>query len=215
MGERKMKKGIFITLEGPDGSGKSTIIKLMEKYLDDNDINYISTREPGGINISEQIREIILNRENTAMDPRTEALLYAASRRQHLAERVIPAIEENKLVICDRFIDSSLAYQGYARGIGMEEVMKINEFAIDRYMPDLTIYFDLSPEIGIDRISKNKEREINRLDLEKMDFHRKVREGYLILLERYPERIKKIDASQSIENVFDDVKRLMMISLGL
>lgn len=210
-----MKKGIFITLEGPDGSGKSTIIKLMEKYLDDNDINYISTREPGGINISEQIREIILNRENTAMDPRTEALLYAASRRQHLAERVIPAIEENKLVICDRFIDSSLAYQGYARGIGMEEVMKINEFAIDRYMPDLTIYFDLSPEIGIDRISKNKEREINRLDLEKMDFHRKVREGYLILLERYPERIKKIDASQSIENVFDDVKRLMMISLGL
>ncbi|MEA4825392.1 MAG: dTMP kinase [Clostridium sp.] len=210
-----MKKGIFITLEGPDGSGKSTIIKLMEKYLDDNDINYISTREPGGINISEQIREIILNRENTAMDPRTEALLYAASRRQHLAERVIPAIEENKLVICDRFIDSSLAYQGYARGIGMEEVMKINEFAIDRYMPDLTIYFDLSPEIGIDRISKNKEREINRLDLEKMDFHRKVREGYLILLERYPERIKKIDASQSIENVFDDVKRLMMISVGL
>lgn len=210
-----MKKGIFITLEGPDGSGKSTIIKLMEKYLDDNDINYISTREPGGINISEQIREIILNRENTAMDPRTEALLYAASRRQHLAERVIPAIEENKLVICDRFIDSSLAYQGYARGIGMEEVMKINEFAIDKYMPDLTIYFDLSPEIGIDRISKNKEREINRLDLEKMDFHRKVREGYLILLERYPERIKKIDASQSIENVFNDVKRLMMISLEL
>lgn len=210
-----MKKGIFITLEGPDGSGKSTIIKLMEKYLDDNDINYISTREPGGINISEQIREIILNRENTAMDPRTEALLYAASRRQHLAERVIPAIEENKLVICDRFIDSSLAYQGYARGIGMEEVMKINEFAIDRYMPDLTIYFDLSPEIGLDRISKNKDREINRLDLEKMDFHRKVREGYLILLERYPERIKKIDASQSIENVFNDVKRLMMISLEL
>lgn len=210
-----MKKGMFITLEGPDGSGKSTIIKLMEKYLDDNDINYISTREPGGINISEQIREIILNRENTAMDPRTEALLYAASRRQHLAERVIPAIEENKLVICDRFIDSSLAYQGYARGIGMEEVMKINEFAIDRYMPDLTIYFDLSPEIGLDRISKNKDREINRLDLEKMDFHRKVREGYLILLERYPERIKKIDASQSIENVFNDVKRLMMISLEL
>lgn len=210
-----MKKGMFITLEGPDGSGKSTIIKLMEKYLEDNNINYISTREPGGINISEQIREIILNKENTAMDPRTEALLYAASRRQHLAERVIPAIEENKIVICDRFIDSSLAYQGYARGIGMEEVMKINKFAIDKYMPDLTIYFDLSPEIGLDRISKNKEREINRLDLEKVDFHRKVREGYLILLERYPERIKKIDASQSIEDVFNDVKKLMMISLGL
>lgn len=131
-----MKKGLFVTLEGPEGSGKSTIIKMIEEDLNKSKIEYVSTREPGGIDIAEQIREVILNKSNTAMDKRTEALLYAASRRQHMAEKVIPALEDGKIVICDRFIDSSLAYQGYARGIGMDEVMKINEFAIEGYMPD-------------------------------------------------------------------------------
>ena len=201
-----MNKGAFITLEGPEGSGKTTIVKMIEKYLSENNIEYISTREPGGINISEQIRDVILNKDNVAMDARTEALLYVASRRQHLAERVIPAIKEGKVVICDRFIDSSLAYQGYARGIGIDEVMAINEFAIDGYMPDLTLYLDIEPEEGLKRISKNNEREVNRLDLEALDFHKKVREGYFKLLERYPNRIKKINANQPVDKVFEEVK---------
>lgn len=204
-----MKQGLFITLEGPEGSGKSTVIKLIEEYLKDKNIEFISTREPGGIEISEQIREIILNKNNTAMDSRTEALLYAAARRQHLVERVIPALEENKVVICDRFVDSSLAYQGYARGIGMDQVMEINRFAIDKYMPDLTIYLDIDPRLGLERISKNKDREVNRLDLEKLDFHKRVREGYMILLKENPDRIKLIDASRGILEVFEDIKKLL------
>lgn len=201
-----MNKGMFITLEGPEGSGKSTVLKMICEYLEENNIDYISTREPGGINISEQIREVILNKNNTKMDSRTEALLYAASRRQHLSEKVIPALKEGKIVICDRFIDSSLAYQGYARGIGMNKVMQINEFAIDEYMPNLTLYFDIDPKIGLDRISKNQDREVNRLDLEKLQFHKKVREGYLTILHNNPNRVKLIDASKTIEEVFKQVK---------
>ncbi|MCD3350744.1 dTMP kinase [Clostridium botulinum D/C] len=204
-----MNKGVFITLEGPDGSGKTTIVKMIEKYLKENNVDYISTREPGGINISEQIREIILDTKNTEMDARTEALLYVASRRQHLAERVIPALKLGKIVICDRFIDSSLAYQGYARGIGIDEVMSINEFAIDGYMPNLTLYLDIEPEIGLKRISQNDKREVNRLDLEKLDFHKKVREGYFKVLEKYPNRINKINANQPIDKVFEDVKNYL------
>ncbi|KEI16429.1 dTMP kinase [Clostridium haemolyticum] len=208
-----MKKGVFITLEGPEGSGKTTIVKMIERYLKENNIDYISTREPGGINISEQIREIILDRENTEMDARTEALLYVASRRQHLSERVIPALKSGKIVICDRFIDSSLAYQGYARGIGIDEVMSINEFAIDGYMPNLTLYLDIDPEIGLRRISENAKREVNRLDLEKLDFHKKVREGYFKVLKKFPNRIKKINANQPIDKVFQDVKNYLKFTV--
>lgn len=204
-----MKEGVFITLEGPEGSGKSTIIKLLEGYFNEKGIDYVSTREPGGINIAEQIRNVILDKNNTAMDGRTEALLYAASRRQHMFEKVIPALKNGKVVICDRFVDSSLAYQGYARGLGIGEVMKINEFAIEGYMPNLTLYLDINPEIGLDRIAKNKDREVNRLDLEKLDFHKRVREGYLILLEKYPDRIKKINAERSIEVVFGQIKDIL------
>lgn len=204
-----MKEGVFITLEGPEGSGKSTIIKLLEGYFNEKGTEYIATREPGGINIAEQIRNVILDKKNTAMDGRTEALLYAASRRQHMVERVIPALKDGKVVICDRFIDSSLAYQGYARGIGIDEVIKINEFAIEGYMPNLTLYLDIKPEIGLERIAKNKDREVNRLDLEKLDFHTKVREGYFILLEKYPDRIKKINAEASIEVVFGEIKDIL------
>ena len=204
-----MKQGLFITLEGPEGSGKSTIIKLLEEYLSEMNIEFISTREPGGIEISEQIREIILNKNNITMDSRTEALLYAAARRQHLTERVIPALEKNKVVICDRFVDSSLAYQGYARGIGMNQVMEINKFAIDKYIPDLTIYLDIDPKLGLERIAKNKDREVNRLDLEKLDFHKRVREGYMILLKENPDRIKLVDASKDILEVFANIKKLL------
>ncbi|MED4204757.1 dTMP kinase [Neobacillus mesonae] len=204
-----MKRGIFITFEGPDGAGKSTIISMVARQLK----NALLTREPGGIEIAEQIRRVILDRENTAMDPRTEALLYAAARRQHLVERVKPALEEGKIVLCDRFVDSSLAYQGYARGLGIEEVWTINQFAIEQMMPDITIYFDIEPEIGLKRINQNKGREINRLDLEDLEFHQKVREGYHILLERFSNRMVKINAAESIEEVFQ--KTLQMIEKRL
>lgn len=203
-------KGLFITFEGPEGAGKTTILSKLVKELEERGHRVVSTREPGGIKISERIREIILNKEHTMMDARTEALLYAAARRQHLVEKVIPALEENMIVLCDRFIDSSLAYQGYARGIGIEEVLKINEFAIENVMPDITLYFDIKPEKGLERISKNEQREINRLDLEHLEFHYKVYEGYQNVINLFPYRIKAINADQSIESVFHEVKKILI-----
>lgn len=200
---------IFITLEGPDGSGKTTIAKMIVETLEKRGYEVVFTREPGGISISEQIRDIILNKENTEMDGRTEALLYAASRRQHIAQKIIPALKENKVVICDRFLDSSLAYQGVGRGIGIDEVLSINQFAIDNTMPALTIYFDITPEVGLQRINANKDREVNRLDLEKAAFHNLVRNGYLEVAARFPERIKKIDASLSVEEVYNSAIKLI------
>lgn len=208
-----MKKGMFIVFEGPEGSGKTTVGKIIENYLKELNIDFITTREPGGIAISEKIREVILDKENTKMDGRTEALLYAAARRQHLVEKVVPALNEGKVVLCDRFVDSSLAYQGHARGLGMDEIMRINEFAIDGCMPKLTILFDLAPEIGLERIAENKDREINRLDLEKIEFHYKVRAGYLMLCEKYSDRIKKIDASKTLREVVEDTKDIIIALL--
>lgn len=197
-----MEKGIFITIEGPDGSGKTTILQMLAENLEKEGHAVVATREPGGIEIAEQIRKVILDPENTAMDPRTEALLYAAARRQHLAEKVKPALNAGKVVLCDRFVDSSLAYQGHARGLGIDEVYSINEFAIENMMPAMTLYFDVAPEIGLERINKNKGREVNRLDMEKLEFHQKVREGYMIIAERFPDRIAKIDASKELEAVY-------------
>lgn len=201
-----MANGIFITIEGPDGSGKTTIINMLVKNLKNEGFGVVATREPGGIEIAEQIRQVILDRDNTAMDPRTEALLYAAARRQHLAEKVKPALERGEIILCDRFVDSSLAYQGHARGLGIDEVYSINEFAIENMMPQLTLYFDVCPEVGLERINKNKGREVNRLDLENLEFHQKVREGYMILAERFPERIVKIDASKQLDSVYEEAE---------
>ena len=198
-----MEKGIFITIEGPEGAGKTTIIEMLLEKLESEGYPIMKTREPGGIEISEQIRSVILNKNNTAMDGRTEALLYAAARRQHLVEKVLPAIEQGFIVLCDRFIDSSLAYQGFARGIGMDEVYSINTFAIDNRMPDATLYFDIDPEIGMKRINDHKGREVNRLDLENLEFHRKVREGYQLLSRKYSNRIIEIDASQPLQKVYE------------
>lgn len=195
-------KGIFITFEGPEGAGKTTIIKKLEKKLEKAGKDVVVTREPGGIVISEKIREIILHKEHTEMDARTEALLYAAARRQHLVEKVIPALHKGKIVLCDRFVDSSLAYQGYARGLGIQEVLEINQFAITGMMPNLTLFFDILPEKGLARITSNQNREINRLDLEKLDFHQKVYEGYKKIIEMFPNRIKVINADQPLEKVF-------------
>lgn len=175
----------------------------------------ITSREPGGIEIAEQIRSIILDTNNTKMEARTEALLYAAARRQHLVEKIIPSLEQGKVFICDRFIDSSLVYQGHARGLGIDEVLRINQFAIDRLYPDLTLFLDVIPEEGLRRIHSRKGREINRLDLESLDFHRKVREGYLIVAERFADRIVSIDANRDIDDVFASVKQHLERFLSL
>ncbi len=204
-----MKKRLFIAFEGGEGAGKSTILDKIYDWMKDENIPCIKTREPGGIKISEQIRSVILDNNNTEMDERTEALLYAAARRQHLVEKIIPALNEGKVVLCDRFIDSSLAYQGYARGIGMDEILEINNFAIGEYMPNLSIFFDLDPSEGLKRINKDNNREVNRLDNEKLDFHNKVREGYYKILEKDKDRIVKIDASKSIDKVYEDVKYII------
>ncbi len=192
---------MFITLEGPEGSGKTTAVEYAVKALEEKGYQIVRTREPGGTPIAEQIRNVILDKANTNMDPRTEALLYAASRRQHLVEKVWPALKEGKIVICDRYLDSSLAYQGGARGLGIDNILNVNLFATENTFPDLTLLFDITPEEGLKRISANANREVNRLDLEKLDFHHKVRNTFLELAKRYPERFVIIDASKSREEV--------------
>lgn len=199
----------FITFEGGEGSGKTTLIELLVSELRENGYDIIQTREPGGSKIAEQIRNVILNIENTNMDYITEAYLYAASRRQHLSEVIIPALNANKIVICDRFIDSSLAYQGYARGIGIDKVYKINEYATNGLLPDLTIYIDVDPTIGLNRIKTNH-RKVDRFDLEELAFHKKVREGYLEVAKMFSERIKIIDGNRNIEDIYKDVKQLIL-----
>lgn len=199
--------GIFITLEGGDGAGKTSILPSLEKKLTMMGYDVLSTREPGGIEIAEKIRKIVLDPKHTTMDGRTEALLYAAARRQHLVEKVLPALEKGKIVLCDRFIDSSLAYQGYARGLGMDEVFTINQFAVQDCMPDITLLFDIEPKKGLERITANIDREKNRLDLENILFHEQVYEAYQILISRYPERIRVINADQSFKQVETDTMR--------
>lgn len=209
-----MKKGLFIVFEGGEGTGKTTAIESVYDWIREKGLYCIKTREPGGIKISEEIRQVILDKENAKMDGKTEALLYAAARRQHLVEKVIPALESGYIVLCDRFIDSSLAYQGYARGLGIDEVMSINEFAIGKYMPDISILFDLDPKIGLERINSNNEREVNRLDLEKLDFHEKVREGYNIVYNSNKHRIVKINAEKTKEEVFKDIQNIILEKLN-
>ncbi|ACA37686.1 thymidylate kinase [Lysinibacillus sphaericus CBAM5] len=205
-----MNSNLFITFEGPEGAGKTTVIQKIAERLAEKNIDVLATREPGGIEIAEKIRTIILNPAHTAMDERTEALLYAAARSQHYFEKVRPALDAGKLVICDRFIDSSLAYQGYARGIGIDEVLSINEFAIGKKLPDMTILFDIAPEVGLARIYATGNREVNRLDVESLPFHQKVHEGYLLLVERYPERIRMVNADQDIDSVVEEVWSLLL-----
>ena len=204
---------MFITIEGPEGSGKTTAVDAAVKELEKLGYQIVRTREPGGTPIAEQIRNVILDKNNTAMDQRTEALLYAASRRQHLVEKVWPALKEGKIVVCDRYLDSSLAYQGGARGLGVDNILQVNSFATEGTFPDLTLLFDLDPEIGLARIAANSDREVNRLDLEKIEFHKKVRNTFLELAKRYPERFVVIDASQSREEVAKKTLEVMLSRL--
>ncbi|MBQ6478796.1 MAG: dTMP kinase [Erysipelotrichaceae bacterium] len=201
-------KGYFITFEGPDGSGKTTVATAVCEELKKRGYEVIHTREPGGIEISEKIRNIILDPENTMMDAKTEALLYAASRRQHLVEKVFPALEAGKIVICERFLDSSLAYQGYGRQLGFDEVLEINLFAIDRTYPDLTVYLDVDEKVGLDRLSDRSFKD--RLDQESIDFHHRVSQGYQEVLRRFKDRIRIVDASRSREEVIGDSLNLIL-----
>lgn len=196
-------RGKFITVEGPDGAGKSSVVKglkpLLEEYTNQS---IIVTREPGGSVIAEEIRSLLLNPEHKKMDDRTEALLYAASRRQHVMEKILPALNEGKIVLCDRFVDSSLAYQGNARGIGIENVWKINKFAIEDLKPDITIYLEVDAETGLNRIQHVKSnRTKDRLELEEIAFHQKVQEGYEKIIQKQSSRFLRIDASLPQEDV--------------
>lgn len=198
-------RGLFITIEGPDGSGKSTQIENIRKFFSDKNIEIVFTREPGGTPIGERIREIILDNRFKEMDPMTEAMLYAASRAQHVAEIIRPALESGKTVICDRFVDSSLAYQGYGRGLG-DDVEIINSYAVKECVPDVTFLMKLDPDIGKHRIEENRDNQ-DRLEHEKLEFHRKVYNGYLELEEKYPDRIVGIDASLGIDEIRDEIYR--------
>lgn len=200
-------KGKFITFEGCEGSGKSTQLRLLSERLKKEGVPFILTREPGGSDIAEQIRKIILDGKNTAMCDECEALLYAAARVQHLQEVVKPALDAGKLVICDRYVDSSFAYQGYARGLGAEFIADINSFALSAYMPDLTVFLNISPAEAFKR--KHGADENDRMEQLGMAFHERVYRGYLSLIEKYP-RICAVDCSgtkwQTADRIFELLK---------
>lgn len=206
---------MFITIEGPEGSGKSTVANIIVRRLEQLGYDVVHTREPGGTPIAESIRNVILDKNNTNLDARAEALLYAASRRQHLVEKVWPALKEGKIVICDRYLDSSLAYQGGARGLGVDNILNINMFATEGTFPDVTLLFDITPEEGLKRIAANANREVNRLDLEKIDFHHKVRQTFLELADKYKDRYIIIDASKPLENVVEQAWEQIIKKLGI
>lgn len=197
------KTGKFITFEGCDGCGKSTQLKMLSNYLAEKGIPHIFTREPGGGKISEAIREILLSGKNMEMTDECEALLYAASRVQHLRDRVDPALQEGKLVICDRYVDSSLAYQGYGRGLGVEFIGKINAYALENYLPDVTIFIDLSPEAAFKR--KHGADQNDRLELAGMEFHNRVYEGFKALAKENPDRFVCINGEQTPDEIFAQV----------
>lgn len=196
-----MNKGFFITFEGPDGSGKSTQIRKLKNKLEDKGFETVLTREPGGTAISENIREMILDVNNSEMDSLTEALLYAAARSQHVVQIIMPALSIGKTVICDRFMDSSIAYQGYGRKLG-NQVRIINEYAVRGISPDITFLLLLDPSIGKGRIK----REYDRLESEENKFHEDVHQGYIELAKSNPNRIITIDATKSIVEIEKEIE---------
>lgn len=208
-----MKNGIIISFEGPDGAGKTTVLEQVLPVLQEKGYDIVTTREPGGVEIAERIRDVILDVNHVVMDSKAELLLYMAARRQHYVEKVLPALEVGKVVLIDRFIDSSIAYQGAGRGLDKDIITRLNDFATDGRKPDLTLYFDVESEIGLARIAKNAEREVNRLDLEKLDMHKRVREGYLVLTEQ-EKRIVTIDASRELADVVSETLHTILEQLA-
>ena len=198
-------KGYFISVEGGDGSGKSTQIRKIETYLQEKGLEYILTREPGGTPVAEKIRELILDPANKALTGRAEMLLYAASRAQHVEEKILPALEEGKVVLSDRFTDSSIAYQAYGRGLG-DMVAEVNRIATGGKEPDLTIFLNITPAAGMARKNNQDGHVLDRLELEKAAFHETVYEGYLALARESGGRIADIDADRPAEEVFADIK---------
>lgn len=203
-------KGLFISFEGNDGSGKSSVIEAVRNELVKMGFEIVQTREPGGSKIAEKIRTVILDKNNVGMDARTEALLYASSRREHIQKTILPAIYSGKIVLCDRFIDSSLAYQGYARGLGIDEVYRINEFATEGVVPDLTLLVCVKPEVGLARIKNNHRGELDRLEMEEMSFHQKVYEGYLEVQKKFHHRIMIIDGEKTKAEVKEEALQVVL-----
>ncbi len=200
-----MENGKFITFEGTDGSGKTTQIKLLEEYLKDKGYEVVLSREPGGTKVSELIRDLILDPANTEIVPLTEMILYAASRAQHVAQVIKPAIEAGKIVICDRFVDSSYAYQGCGRGLDLRLIADVNRVAIDGISPDVTFFLDIDPETAIKR--RIDATGADRIEQEKLDFHKRVYEGYKKMSLLFPDRIMTIDAEKSIDEISSQLNR--------
>ncbi|PYG89188.1 dTMP kinase [Ruminiclostridium sufflavum DSM 19573] len=198
-----MKNGKFITFEGTDGSGKTTQIKLLEGYVREKGYEVVLSREPGGTKVSESIRDIILDPSNTDITPLTEMIMYAASRAQHVAQVIRPAVEAGKVVICDRFVDSSYAYQGSGRGVDLRIIADVNRVAIDGMSPDMTFFLDIAPETAIKR--RINASGADRIEQEKIDFHRRVYEGYKKMALLFPERIRAIDANKSISEISSQI----------
>jgi len=202
-----MQKGIFITFEGTDGSGKTTQIKLVEDYVREKGYEVVLTREPGGTKVSELIRDLILDPINDEIVPLTEMILYAASRAQHVAQVIKPAIDMGKIVICDRFVDSSYAYQGCGRGVDLKIVADVNRVAIDGTVPDITFFLDIDPEIAIKR--RINSTGADRIEQEKIDFHTRVYDGYKKMAMFYSDRIKTIDANKSIKDISSQINEYL------
>lgn len=200
-----MKKGLFITFEGGDGSGKTTQINLLKYYLKSKNIEAITVREPGGVSISEKIRCLILDNQNTDMDKITEMLLYAAARAQLVSQVILPALNQGRAVICDRFVDSSYVYQGFARGLGIDVVQNVNNIATQKLVPDITFFMDIDPTTAMNR--RLNCGNPDRLENEGVSFQEKVYEGYIELSKMFPNRIKTINASLGIEEIFSDIKK--------
>ena len=203
-------KSYFISFEGPDGSGKSTVLKQVVAEIGPRlKTQYLVTREPGGSKIAEKIRQLILDPVNEEMSAKTEALLYAASRSQHMFETVMPALKAGKIVFSDRFVDSSLAYQGAGRELSIAAVKQINDFATSKIEPDLTIFLDVKPQVGLNRIAKERAGQEDRLEQEKLNFHQKVYQGYQEVIKAHPERIKVVDANKPFNLVVEDCVKII------
>jgi dTMP kinase len=206
--------GLFITFEGPDGSGKTTQLQLLVRWLHEWEREVVLTREPGGTAIGEQIRTVLHDPDNKAMDARTEILLYAADRAQHVAQMIRPALANDKIVISDRYVDSTLAYQGYGREMDLARLRTITDFATGGLKPDLTFYLDILPEEGLQRRQLGGE-EWNRMDAEALAFHRRVRAGYLALVEADQGRWEVIDADRPVEDVQAEIRSVVAKRLGI
>ena len=207
-------KGFFISFEGFDGCGKTTQINLLERYLTEKGYEVLVTREPGGTSIGEQIRDIALSPKSKNMDKKTEALLYLASRIQHLNEVILPAINENKIVLCDRFIDSSIAYQGFGRELGFDYIYNLNKSVIGENLPIITLFLDIDFEVGIKRKKSQKNHFLDRMELEKFEFHKRVYDGYKHICRTFPYRIKTINANDSIIDVQKNIEKLIDNLIG-